>query len=230
MEPTIPTSPAAASLRVIQEARSTEGQMRLPYGGFVHLRATFAVCGCMFLTACSSSSDGELESAEDTLERCSDGRDNDGDGLFDALDDDCELVLAALGVGDSCLPENVPPRPDGSRGFDGEEVFLETGSVQCQTGLCLVFNVEGDPTRSREECIDEGGDPGECALAHPPSQEIDDAEVGRVFCSCRCDRPEETGNLCACPNGFICSNEARIEQGSSGLTGSYCVRDALVSM
>ena len=53
----------------------------------------------------------------------------------------------ASGVGDPCAPEVVP-----EGGFNMAEAYLETSSVQCRTRVCMVYQLEGDPSESREEC------------------------------------------------------------------------------
>lgn len=111
-------------------------------------------------------------------------------------------------VGDPCTPEQVP-----AGGFDPSETFLETGSVQCATRVCLVDNLAGDPN-------DVCGQPGASENCVQPS-EIED----KVFCSCRCSAPSGSSvPTCGCPSGFLC--EDILETGGEGLRGGYCVRDA----
>ena len=93
------------------------------------------------------------------------------------------------GVGDPCIPEQIPAD------LASSETYLETGSPQCQTRLCIARGLRGDP---RPGCV-EG-----CA---------DEAEVREhVYCTCRCEGP----SACACPDGFACEE-------TEG--GRYCVRD-----
>ncbi len=104
------------------------------------------------------------------------------------------------GVGESCRPEAVP-----ARGFEAEDVYVETSSVQCESRSCLVYFFEGDPTTSVEE------DPS-CTDC-PTTEEIEQ----RVYCSCRCALPDGTRNdfTCECPDGFFCEDLDR---------GWYCVK------
>lgn len=109
------------------------------------------------------------------------------------------LALTAVGckpgtgVGDPCDPESVP-----GGGFDPQEVYLETSSVQCRTRVCMVYEIDGLPDDSIE------------------NQE-------NVYCTCRCDAPADSNTpTCNCPNGFAC--ETILEQGGSGIQGGYCVK------
>ncbi len=108
-------------------------------------------------------------------------------------------ACAPSGVGDPCTPENIP-----SDGFDRREAYVETGSVQCRTRVCLVYQYDGDPTRcDREECT-----PDEI-------QEIENS----VFCSSKCKEPTD------CPEGFICTEEPIVDSNIvPGTRGFYCVR------
>lgn len=99
---------------------------------------------------------------------------------------------ATSGVGDPCDPESVP-----GGGFDPNEVYLETSSVQCRTRVCMVYKIDGLPSDSQ-------------------------ANEDRVYCSCRCDAPADSNTpTCNCPNGFVC--ETILNQGGSGIQGGYCV-------
>ena len=107
------------------------------------------------------------------------------------------LAIAAVGcqpgtgVGDPCDPESVP-----MGGFDPQEVYLETNSVQCRTRVCMVYELDGLPDS--------------------------DADLERVYCTCRCDAPAGSDTpTCNCPSGFVC--ETILEQGGTGIRGGYCV-------
>ncbi len=116
-------------------------------------------------------------------------------------------ACAPSGVGDPCTPENIPPG-----GFDEREAYVETGSVQCRTRVCLVYRYQGDPTRCEQE---------ECADIE--LQDIAD----RVFCSCRCRAPEGQPT-CACPEGFVCTEDYIINNAMvPGTQGAYCVKKSL---
>ena len=52
-------------------------------------------------------------------------------------------------VGDPCIPESIP-----AGGFDAQEVYLETSSVQCRTRVCMVYRLQGNPELVCEECGD----------------------------------------------------------------------------
>lgn len=111
------------------------------------------------------------------------------------------LAIAAVGcqpgtgVGDPCDPESIP-----GGGFDPQEVYLETSSVQCRTRVCMVYEIMGLPSDS-------------------------EANQNDVYCTCRCDAPAGGSNTptCDCPSGFVC--ETILEQGGTGIQGGYCVRE-----
>lgn len=126
------------------------------------------------------------------------------------------VVVGALGigcaappVGDPCTPESVP-----EGGFVPTEAYLETSSVQCQTRVCMVYKLEGDP---RPGCTA----PTRC----PSDQDIQD----RVYCTCRCRAPgDSNAKLCDCPDGYQC--EDILTLGGPGVQGGYCVKSSTVTM
>jgi hypothetical protein len=111
-------------------------------------------------------------------------------------------------VGAPCLPELVP-----EDGFDEHEAYIEASSLQCETRVCLVYRLGGDP---REGCM--ATDTKRCALH-------DDIESS-VYCTCRCDGAG-SGDACQCPEGYACTEV--LDQGDPGVRGSYCVRRETVS-
>jgi hypothetical protein len=122
---------------------------------------------------------------------------------------DADLCADAIGastgdVGAACMPSVIP-----EAGFEPREAYLEARSAQCQTGGCLVYGLEGDPS-------------ADCA---PPAICPSAMEIERsVYCSCRCDAPEgDPGPLCDCPDQFSCVET--LNPGPVGLRGSYCVRN-----
>lgn len=51
-----------------------------------------------------------------------------------------------------------------------------------------------------------------------------------VYCSCRCDGPEQNARYCECPSGFACVELVKdlsgvIGGGGGQLAGSYCIKD-----
>ena len=125
----------------------------------------------------------------------------------------------AHAVGAPCLPEQVP-----EAGFDDREAYLETSSLDCETRVCLVFHLSGDPRESCQPVDASGCDPDlepECA---PPVLCADPSEVtDRVYCSCRCDAGDTGFAECDCPSGFSCIDV--LEVGGPSVRGGYCVRD-----
>lgn len=114
---------------------------------------------------------------------------------------------ATPAVGDPCLPEQVP-----DNGFDDSEAYVESSSIQCETRVCLVDHLKGDP---RDDCRDQA-DTVICATP----EEVDK----RVYCSCRCDSDNTGFAECECPGGFTCAPV--LKQGNAGVRGGYCVRDS----
>lgn len=89
------------------------------------------------------------------------------------------LLVGCVGdpVGDPCVPERIQ-----RGGFVATETYVETGSPQCVTRLCVVRGLSGDPSA---DCSGEG-----C----PTDEEIRQ----HVYCTVRCDGDED------CPVGFAC--------------------------
>lgn len=124
---------------------------------------------------------------------------------------------ASPAVGDPCLPEQVP-----ETGFDDREAYVETSSVQCETRVCIVYQLRGDPT---EGCIPRP--PAECPMGATncdPGKVCASADdvKDRVYCTCRCNSGNTGFAECECPDGFECRNV--LTQGGPGVRGSYCVR------
>ena len=145
-------------------------------------------------------------------------------GLLEARDQDGDVQpiaaeecagppgeIAASSVGAACLPSIIP-----SRGFDPREAYVEIGTAECETGTCVVFQLDGDPSTGCEPTA--GGPP--C----PSPLEIERS----IYCSCRCDLPEGvTGEVCDCPDRFSCIE--LFTDGADSVRGSYCVRNDSVS-
>lgn len=122
-------------------------------------------------------------------------------GAFDT----CEAEAnPGPGVGDACLPEQVP-----EGGFGGQEAYLEDSNADCGALACLVYRVEGDP---RPGCVPTPDVP--CATPEQVQE--------HVHCTCRCATPTGEGE-CACPDGFSCAPV--LEQGAPDVVGSYCVQN-----
>jgi hypothetical protein len=130
----------------------------------------------------------------------------------------CSYGCEAPGVGDPCSPESIP-----EGGFEPTEAYLETSSVQCRTRVCMVYRLDGvpfgvPPCESAEDVI---ANPDLCAN----ERSTDD----RVYCTCRCDAPQEaTATLCECPDGFSCQEIIDMPGAGLGIRGSYCVRDETI--
>lgn len=120
-------------------------------------------------------------------------------------------------VGAPCMPEQIP-----ENGFNKAEAYVETSSVQCETRVCLVYQLEGVPG----DCT-----PVTCAEDDPNCVErvcASEEEVrDRVYCSCRCKAPSADFAQCECPAGYTC--EEILEEGGPGVQGSYCVNARTVN-
>jgi hypothetical protein len=117
-------------------------------------------------------------------------------------------------VGAPCLPEQVP-----EDGFADQEAYVESSSVQCETRVCIVYRLRGDP---REGCVPVAADPNdptsvgkECATP--------DKVRDHVYCTCRCDSDDTGFAECECPDGFTCVDV--LNQGGPGVRGGYCVKN-----
>ena len=128
----------------------------------------------------------------------------------------CVVIGVALGgcstpaVGDPCLPEQIP-----ETGFDPREAYLESYSVQCETRVCMVFHLDGDPTCPEGQSTPEH----KCAMASL----VDDS----VYCTCRCDSGGTGFAECECPDGFSCVEV--LSRGGAGVKGGYCVNNKTVT-
>ncbi|HET6337674.1 MAG TPA: hypothetical protein VFG30_30820 [Polyangiales bacterium] len=141
------------------------------------------------------------------------------------------LTLGLIGcstpaVGAPCLPEQVP-----GDGFDQSEAYIETSSVQCETRVCMVYQLAGAPPgtagcKPQGECRTCTGNDPKC-VAIPCCAAQEDIEK-RVYCTCRCDVDVGKFAECSCPSGFTCAQV--LEQGNAGVRGKYCVRDGTVNL
>jgi hypothetical protein len=105
-----------------------------------------------------------------------------------------------------CNPEQVGT--DRAACFYSAETYVETGSPDCASGVCLVHRF------------------GEATLL-PAQREVERRR--RVTCSCRCAVPPslaasvDPSTLCACPTGFVCREGVIGAAFPDALRGSYCV-------
>lgn len=110
-----------------------------------------------------------------------------------------------IATGEMCMLEQVP-----EGGFTSNEAYLEGSSVQCASGVCMSFRLQGDP---REICEDT-----------PTPNCASRSEVERrLYCTCRCGGAPIGFDECECPTGFSCFPV--LELGGPNVEGSYCVRD-----
>jgi len=139
------------------------------------------------------------------------------------------VVLAGLvgcgepPVGDPCLPEKVPPD-----GFNKAESYIESSSVQCETRVCMVYKLRGNPNPDTCIPVTEGSctDPEMANICKQKQCADRELVKDHVYCTCRC-KAEAGFAECECPDGFSC--EELLEGGGPGVKGSYCVRSHTVS-
>ena len=137
------------------------------------------------------------------------------------------LVTACTdeGVGDPCIPETIPcteavgdtPK---KCGFNLQESYIESSSVQCRSRLCIVHRLDNStqgktPADPSKVCA-EGEDREERGCV--TEKEISES----IFCTCRCDGPSTSIEFCQCPDGFSCQEVLTL--GGDGIRGSYCVK------
>jgi hypothetical protein len=125
-------------------------------------------------------------------------------------------------VGAPCLPEQVP-----QTGFDDREAYIETSSVQCQTRVCMVYRLRGDP---RQGCVPSAAPAatgtGGSGAANAGGGKVcaDPKEVlDRIYCTCRCNAGGTGFAECQCPDGYTCVDV--LDQGGPGVRGGYCVKN-----
>lgn len=123
----------------------------------------------------------------------------------------CTAAQVATGAGDACTP-SVEKDP-AFRGFDEQEVTVETGSSQCALGTCLVNHFRGRVTSG----------------AQMTAQCTDRLAKDAVYCSCRCSniegKTDDGAEYCACPSGFTCSQlVTSIGEKNDITSGAYCIK------
>jgi hypothetical protein len=137
-----------------------------------------------------------------------------GSGLLCAASIGCSTPA----VGAPCLPEQVP-----ETGFDDREAYIESSSVQCETRVCIVFRLRGDP---RDGCVQNPAPAcpeGDTDCVEPPRCADPEQVKQRVYCTCRCDSADTGFAECECPDDYTCVDV--LEQGGPGVKGGYCVRN-----
>lgn len=113
-------------------------------------------------------------------------------------------VTSIEGVGEGCVPSAVPVD-----GFQDSEIYLESSSPACESTLCLVDHLYGNP---QHICERASSDPVDCV---DPS-----IAAERSYCTCRCGPGTTLSPLCTCAAGFTC-----IPFGFN--VGSFCARSEL---
>ena len=88
------------------------------------------------------------------------------------------VACADTGIGDPCSPARPPAMMGATRGyFVGQEVYLETRSLQCRTRVCMVW--------------------------HWDEQNRPEQESERVFCTVKCNQDSECPTDFQCVTAFV---------------------------
>jgi hypothetical protein len=132
----------------------------------------------------------------------------------------CRAVANASQVGVSCVPSLSD--------YDVSQAVLETRVAACGGGACLAYHVDGSLA---DDCVTSAVPactPTDTSCQ--PSQPcVDRAALAKAaFCTCRCDAPDNSAELCTCADGFSC--EPIFELADPSLAGSYCVRNEIFSL
>ncbi len=190
------------------------------YDMFCHPGTRLCVMGCETDADCPEAwvCDDSREAMHGTLEA-------PGPGRPFCVNKVCESPEAQArncgnsDVGAFCVPEIITPG-----GFDKTEAYVETNSGSCDTRICGVFFLDGDPS---PDCKDGDLDFMCADLSEDCRQADQKCAAKRAHCTCRCDAPEDSGaSTCKCPGGYSC--ERILEVGGPGIEGSYCVREGLM--
>jgi hypothetical protein len=112
-------------------------------------------------------------------------------------------------TGAVCVSRAIPPE-----GFFTDRTYIDVGSEQCTSGVCLV-----DATQSPSPWPCEAGTTG-CSSDLPGLEDY-------TYCSCRCDaKGDDSRAPCECPMGFTCVNQLLASDVvPDAVAGSYCVRE-----
>jgi hypothetical protein len=111
----------------------------------------------------------------------------------------CEAIQGSEPVGTACSLTRTD--------IDDVEIVLETRVDACGDGICMGYHFGSDNV-----CVEPNDGSTLCN--------------SRVYCTCRCDGPPGSADLCECPNGFACVDTVPTLE--PALAGSYCVRQSAV--
>jgi hypothetical protein len=143
-------------------------------------------------------------------------------------------ACANEGVGDPCVPENIPcenPETNEGCGYGPTESYIESSSAQCRSRVCVVHKLSGGPAGlaldPRDICDRDEGRPYNPSVPGKPYDSpgcVTQAQIDEsIYCSCRCrDGDNNKVEGCECADGFRC--EEILTLGGDGIRGSYCVR------
>jgi hypothetical protein len=135
-------------------------------------------------------------------------------------------ACASEGVGDPCVPENIPCEEAATQkncGYTASESYIESSSAQCRTRVCVVHEMAGAPGGAPSDPRDLCGRNEGRVPVDGPGCVTQEAINDSIYCSCRCaDGDGKKIDGCECDDGFECKEILTL--GGDGIRGSYCVR------
>lgn len=141
----------------------------------------------------------------------------DADGNVDSSLS-CEPVQGTEPIGTACSLAMTE--------YHDSQALISTRSADCGQGVCLAYHLHG---RVDGECADgtePGASVGDAGVRNDPECADPDQIAERMYCTCRCDGPPGTMDLCDCPDGFSCVDvvSALVPEAQGG----YCVRNGRI--
>lgn len=171
--------------------------------------------GCTQLTNAMCVSDEECESAP---------------GLC-VPEDASEAPVTTLGQ--YCTPDGL-----NSAALSGHTIgaiVVDTDATSCGSEVCLVNHVEGLPYcpygQTEEELeslpLEQRCRIDDSTISTVPisPQHVERRAEDHIYCSCRCDGPEQDADYCTCPSGMECTHLVDDVGVLNGYAGSYCIKE-----
>jgi len=128
-------------------------------------------------------------------------------------------------VGDPCISTDEYMAT--FRGYDVNEVNVETDASMCSSGICLMNHFQGrvscpyGQAAGSSDCLVHGSDVPVSGAVQP--QLVARQAAQAVICSCRCDG-DGPGPYCTCPESMQCEHLVDdLHLSEPNLVGSYCI-------